>query len=591
MSIFRVQDKTPEVYTSTSRDFQLIGRLYDCIINGVKFDTDSILDIINTDNIDSRLLKLLQTKIGFFSSKDITDESLRYVLKAFPEIVKHKGSIKSIKQAVCTFLKLNGIKSFVYVNKINNSLSKPYTIEIGIDSSIKDTYVLDQILKYILPTGYAISYFYYNSYNRDNMILESKIDANIVILKDSVSSLIRGNYISYRNQTEDYLIGSIGETQVSSPYDTTYMGSLNNEANLPVYTINESAHVGEMYSVIGDESSRYPNIKFYIYELDHDDGQYKWNEIESNRSYNVFDSSLYGYYDSATDNFYSVKSSSYLEDQAYLHNGLYISGSSTPDNAIVSTTNQNLYLVDDTYNLIWDVDSENNRWVSHRLNEFGEKFSGGDPNSDMISLIPKMNSKILRNAFEEYNVEKKIWVSEIGEDNEYVWVDYNGDIDQSLITSIISDEPYLTKIIENRDNFIYSNDAYWCKNQLNNLWETANIVHINGNPNYAVNIIPDANVHIYNDSKSWTASINDYSEVIQPLSNKILYIDINTSNGYRYDSVTNSFEEVMHFIKASNVYEIDAAELEYLIENRLIEPAFRDNNTIFTDKFGNLFLL
>ena len=61
MSLFRIQDKTPEVYTSTSRDFQLIGRLYDCIINGVKFDIDSILDIINTDFIDSKLLKLLQT--------------------------------------------------------------------------------------------------------------------------------------------------------------------------------------------------------------------------------------------------------------------------------------------------------------------------------------------------------------------------------------------------------------------------------------------------------------------------------------------------------------------------------------------------
>lgn len=591
MSVFRVQDKTPEVYTSTSRDFQLIGRLYDCIINGVKFDTDSILDIINTDNIDSRLLKLLQTKIGFFSSKDITDESLRYVLKAFPEIVKHKGSIKSIKQAVCTFLKLNGIKSFVYVNKINNSLSNPYTIEIGIDSSIKDTYILDQILKYILPTGYSISYFYYNSYNRSDMILESKIGANIVILKDSVSSLIRGNYISYRNQTEDYLIGSIGETQVSSPYDTTYMGSIDSEVNLPIYTINESMHIGEMYSVIGSESSRSTNIKFYIYELDPNDGQYKWSEIESNRSYNIFDSSLYGYYNSTTDNFYSVKSSSYLEDQVYLHSGLYISGSSTPDNAIISTINQNLYLVDDTYNLIWDIDSENDRWVSHKFGEFGEKFSGGNPNSDRISLIPKINSKVLRNAFEEYNVKRKIWVSELGEDNNYVWVDYNGDIDQSLITSIISDEPYLTEIIENRDNFIYSDEAYWCKNQSSGLWETANIVHINGNPNYAVNIIPDTNVHIYNDSKSWAASVNDYSEVIQSPSNKILYIDISTSNGYRYDSVTNSFEEVMHFIKASNVYEIDAAELEYLIENGLIEPAFRDNNTIFTDKYGNLFLL
>ena len=132
MSLFRIQDNTPEVYTSTSRDFQLIGRLYDCIINGVKFDVDSILDIIDTSSIDNRLLKLLQTKIGFFSSKDINDESLRYVLKAFPNIIKHKGSLKSIKQAVCTFLKLNGIKSKVSIRKINNRLSDPYIIEINL---------------------------------------------------------------------------------------------------------------------------------------------------------------------------------------------------------------------------------------------------------------------------------------------------------------------------------------------------------------------------------------------------------------------------------------------------------------------------
>jgi hypothetical protein len=143
MSVFRVQDKTPEVYTSTSRDFQLLGRLYDCIINGVKFDVDSVIDVINTDNIDNKLLKLLQTKLGFFSSKDITDESLRYILKAFPTILKHKGSLKSIKQAVCTFLKLNGIKSKVSIRKVNNNLTSPYLIEISLDERIDNTYILN----------------------------------------------------------------------------------------------------------------------------------------------------------------------------------------------------------------------------------------------------------------------------------------------------------------------------------------------------------------------------------------------------------------------------------------------------------------
>ena len=48
MSIINVQEMTPQIYTEESRDFQLLSRLYDCVFNGMKFDTDSIVELIDT---------------------------------------------------------------------------------------------------------------------------------------------------------------------------------------------------------------------------------------------------------------------------------------------------------------------------------------------------------------------------------------------------------------------------------------------------------------------------------------------------------------------------------------------------------------
>lgn len=582
MSVFRVQEKTPEVYTSTSRDFQLIGRLYDCIINGVKFDTDSMLDVINTDNIDSRLLKLLQTKIGFFSSKDITDESLRYVLKAFPEIIKHKGSIKSIKQAVCAFLKLNGIKSTVYINKTNNSLSNPYTIEIGIDDSITNTYILDEILKYILPTGYTIMYTYHKDFDNINLVLESKIGANIIIVKDSLSSLVRGSYISYRNSVEDSLLGSIGETHVSTPYDTTYKGNLTSVTNLPFYTENMGSHVGEIYSISSGDSYNNLSIVFYRYEYDYSIDDYRWNLLDSGRNYNIFSSAVYGYYKESNDSFYENKSSFYAADTTYFHSGLKISDSSTPESAVILTSNLNTFLVDKTYNLIWS--NSGRSWTSSNFDNFGEKFVGNNPNEDYVKIVPKRDSVV-------WTIEEVVWTTKLGKDNEYEWVRYNGDISELEISTRISGDPESAKILWNKDNFLYSNNSSWTFDDDNDSWEEVSIVYISGDPNISADIVPSNDVHIYNDAQaSWSPVIDNYSEQITP-NNSTLYVDIDTSNGYKYNFESNSFEEVMHFIKANNVCEIGVEELEYLIENGYITPAFMDNSTIFTDRYGNLFLL
>ena len=111
----RVQNIVPEVYVNESRDFALLGRLYDCIFQGVKFDIDTMKYATDTYRCSDRILQLLQTKLGFFTDANINGEDLRYILKAFPYIIRNKGSYNAIKEAIYVFLKISNVQSEIFV--------------------------------------------------------------------------------------------------------------------------------------------------------------------------------------------------------------------------------------------------------------------------------------------------------------------------------------------------------------------------------------------------------------------------------------------------------------------------------------------
>ena len=599
MSIFRVQEKTPEVYTNTSRDFQLIGRLYDCVINGIKFDTDSILDIIDTDNIDSKLLKLLQTKLGFFTTKDITDDDLRYVLEAFPIIVKNKGSLKGIEQAVSVFLKLNHIKSNVKIDIFNNTEAHPYVIQIYLNMPYTDTYLLDEILKYILPTGYVVSYDFYNDIGSFDTILESKIGTNIIVLKDSVSSLIRGNYIAYKNNIEDYLIGSVGETQLALPYNTTYMGVVNSIDDLPQYAEDKPKHVGEMFTLRhGHPEDDDFSLSSWIYMIDPETDQYDWVRLNSSADtlFDVFDSAVYGYYKNNSE-FYEEKDSYYKLDDSYSATGIEILESTEPNNAIIKTFEDGK-LYDPVSEKVWFV--LDGVWVDKYKINYGLEIIGNNPNLENNYIVPKKDMIVYREADDAFNVVEAVWRTVLY-DNNYTW----GNIitDSDLINELkehsvatIEGSPSLAKIVDVRNNYVYNDLSKKSWYLDSGIWVeqsdlVENSVNITGNPNESATIIPMEDVHIYNSttSKSWSAVIDEYDHIISNLSETALYIDKETSNGYKYDG--SELLEVMHFIKASNVYNISSRELDYMIENGLLRPAFKNETTIFEDVYNNMFLL
>lgn len=231
MSLLRMQNRTPPVYCEESRDFQLLCRLYDTIVNGLLFDIDTITDLINTRDIRSSFLQLLQTKLGFFTLHNFDENTLRYTLNGFPRMVRYKGSKKSIEYAVNTFLKINNIISPVTVTfqetplLLANGYTVPdHTIVIGISASLQDSAILEEIFRYILPAG-TIYYFYYYSTTKELTNIVENDGAIVLYVSDNINSILRsdtaGDFMdSFKNITNEKkrLIGGVDTINLITSY-------------------------------------------------------------------------------------------------------------------------------------------------------------------------------------------------------------------------------------------------------------------------------------------------------------------------------------------------------------------------------------
>lgn len=210
MATFRMQDHSPDVYVRKSRDFQLFCNIFDCLNGALKYDIDSILDIIDTNQCNERLITLLQTKLGFWTNVKIPSSHLRTILKAFPYIIKNKGSIKGVEQAVQVFLKIKKIRTKIHIEVRNEDSEYPYTVMIGTQERLTDTNILEAILKYVLPAGYAVRYIFYadTSFKTE---LQHSDSVQVVFANTGVLSSVRG-----AEQDVPSTLNNIDMTTVSS---------------------------------------------------------------------------------------------------------------------------------------------------------------------------------------------------------------------------------------------------------------------------------------------------------------------------------------------------------------------------------------
>ena len=159
--MFSLQDNVPSVYMEESRDFQLLLRLIDLTNRGIKFDIDSMISLTNPMKIKSEFLNLYATKVGFFPKRSIDENTLRYILSAFPYIIKNKGNKQGIQQAVATILKAEkhplAVEDIDVVIKTMEDNNPVYTIIIYVPIELTYNKVaLEELLAYVIPTGFDV---------------------------------------------------------------------------------------------------------------------------------------------------------------------------------------------------------------------------------------------------------------------------------------------------------------------------------------------------------------------------------------------------------------------------------------------------
>lgn len=236
--LIRTQDKVPEVYVNDSRDFQVLCRAYDVLYNMMKFDIDSMLRVLSASDIRNNVLPLLQGKVGFFTDKVIDDDSMRMILGAFPTLLRGKGSLRAIKQAINVWLKIAHLETAIDVSittkdesRIGQVVIPPYTVAIGIRSLTRDITTLKEILKYIIPAGFGTYfYFYYGlditEQNAQNLFEDS---ARVAFVSDDINSVVRGTTSDSRiDGAEDVTSGRIFTT----PFSVAAYGSEVNPTNV-----------------------------------------------------------------------------------------------------------------------------------------------------------------------------------------------------------------------------------------------------------------------------------------------------------------------------------------------------------------------
>jgi hypothetical protein len=149
--MIKFKDLTPDVYYNESRDFQLLGRLFDVVLNSVKTEADLLYNIPVSDNSNDKLLELLTLTLGFKAAHQYNTKQLRSICKVFPEILRSKGSIKSIITACNALFNAAGEEQALDYNFTPGTDNAE--LNLYVPQSFGDITALNDLLTYVLPAG------------------------------------------------------------------------------------------------------------------------------------------------------------------------------------------------------------------------------------------------------------------------------------------------------------------------------------------------------------------------------------------------------------------------------------------------------
>lgn len=150
-----VYESTPRKYYDDSRDFQFLGRVFEVLFNYLKMNVDLSLSNQISANSDIRMLPLLAKTLGFESKHEYNTEDLKALCSSFVSIVRKKGSMEGINEAVSAFLSAQNIETEASPER---NPSDYMDLQVYLPAEVRDATLLEDVFDYILPAGMTYNF-------------------------------------------------------------------------------------------------------------------------------------------------------------------------------------------------------------------------------------------------------------------------------------------------------------------------------------------------------------------------------------------------------------------------------------------------
>lgn len=217
--MIKTYTRVPEVYYKESRDFQLLGRIYDFIFNYNKTGIDLIKNNPISDNSDTKLLDLVSSTLGFESKHNYSITALRALAQSFVRIIRKKGSLEAIEDCIRLLLRAQNLNAQPNIERFDYE-NDTHGVTIYIPAELKDISLLEDMLDYILPAGYVYEFkfssfggTYRSAYKYRDRILKSTIfnmeDVGVIGIPESFEMYDTSSY-----EIENYGLGIMDDMVV-----------------------------------------------------------------------------------------------------------------------------------------------------------------------------------------------------------------------------------------------------------------------------------------------------------------------------------------------------------------------------------------
>lgn len=158
--MFVTHQNVPSIYPEKSRDFQLLSALIDVFVNSVRGGANKMSLQLSPELCDERMLSLVATRKGFFTSEYLPAAVQRNILAVFSQLRRMKGSQEALKISARAALKAYPLIDSVKVG-ITNKEGKNKVYEVVIKCVCVDWFDIDErcireVMRYVLPAGYII---------------------------------------------------------------------------------------------------------------------------------------------------------------------------------------------------------------------------------------------------------------------------------------------------------------------------------------------------------------------------------------------------------------------------------------------------